>query len=333
MVQGRSLAFSDDSANVNMPFPPKTTFSLFGEADYKTGETPNYSAIDLFHIRKTQSTWYQDIFQSDREPWTNPYDYVWKACRDMQGWFEELNPRTSSSFRKFFELEMLFSTIYILSPSPTIPNISESAKTVVLDYCTKYIAKLSPLVGNEDYQAPITFSDVYRTHTVGKTLISVLYTNRDLHLSERLPGSSHVSLDTSPQSLLSRSPQVDVRRVVTCLYQIIDLMDKFGTRWGFESWPERFQQECSTLLNDLQQGLRQLDPTAARQNEWWDLLVTNDQHEQSRPPLLSHGSSWESYGSTGSYHSSDTLPVDPLAQQSPSAMGTSHDQTGLGIWM
>ncbi|KAK5019758.1 hypothetical protein LTR16_000264 [Cryomyces antarcticus] len=267
MVQSRAFSFSDDSANVK---------ALFGSSTSSLSTTPSQplwrqsfdSARTLFKLRQLQSAWYTALFQTSRVPWPEPYPYIWKTCQELKNWFDTLSPLIHTNMRSFFELELLYSFIYVLSPNSRVPVIHPHAQTLIFEYCIDYASKMLSLLSDPNYTAPLTFNDAMRVYMVGRHLLDVLNQEQERILSGIIPPPPAVPSDSpGPPPLLSMQQYAsNTARSVTCIKQITDILDRFGKRWGYHQWRNRFQNDSENTLMDLEhrrrtseQGLSQYD--------------------------------------------------------------------------
>jgi hypothetical protein len=97
LVQTRAFSFSDDSAKVKIPFQkaPSAPTTPQPMPTQKLWLQSYDHALDLINMRKLQSTWYTDMFQSGRTVWGEPYVYIWKVCDNMGKWYDALPASTS----------------------------------------------------------------------------------------------------------------------------------------------------------------------------------------------------------------------------------------------
>lgn len=244
LVQSRAFSFSDDSAKVKVPFQrsPTSAPTTPSPAPLQKLWSQSYDhALDLINLRKLQSSWYIVMFQSGRTRWDEPYNYIWKTCSDMRKWFDSLPPSTSPSMRAFFELELLYSYVYVLSPSPRIPVISPYAQKLVFEYCTMYADIIFTLIGDSSYALPLTFYDAMRVYMTGRQFLELLQLSTDELLEGQIPPIPKNKQGTSPappiphvalpggESVLS----FNIVRSINCIKQITECLSSFGIRWGY----------------------------------------------------------------------------------------------------
>lgn len=250
LVQTRAFSFSDDSANVKIPFAKSQSSSASSKDPANPPklwmQSPD-QALDLVNLRKLQSVWYTDLFQSGREPWPEPYPYIWSTCAQLGKWFSNLSPTTRQSLRAFFELDLLYSYIYVLSPSPRVPVISPFAQSLIFEYCIRYAETMRRLLSDPNYTAPMTFYDAMRVYMTGRQFLDILHNSTDRLLSGQLPEPPMVSANSAapPQLPLPNVPagsniaHVNTTRSINCIKQLTDCLSRFGVRWGYMSWHTR----------------------------------------------------------------------------------------------
>jgi hypothetical protein len=229
----------------------------------------------MFRIREIQSEWYMDLFHSGREPWQDPYPYIWKQYARMSDWFNDMPQSTLPAIRSFFELELLYSYVYILSPSPRIPHIHEYAQRLIFEHCIAYATNLLNLLNNSSNvtKPPVTFYDAMRAYMTGRQFVDVLTRNMDMILDPRPPSPpapttsqldsedplappSQISPPPFPTPLLpvdQMMPLDPTTRAITALNDFTSVLSNFGLRFGFTHWRDRFQRESSALSAALYQ--------------------------------------------------------------------------------
>ncbi|KAJ6200793.1 Zn(II)2Cys6 cluster transcripitional activator [Bipolaris maydis] len=275
LVQTRAFSFSDEAANVAFPF-------------YSTPMSPKYSspqshlfqqsfdtAIDLFKIREIQSEWYMDLFQSGREPWPDPYQYIWKQYNRMTDWFQDMPQSTLPAVKSFFELELLYSYVYILSPNPRIPHIHEYAQRLIFEHCIAYATNLLAVLDKPSHtvKPPVTYYDAMRAYMTGRQFVDVLSRNLEVILDARpaVPPAPATGTQVESEDPLAPPTQVNAppfpspspagqslpldptTRAINALNDYTTLLSRFGLRFGFIHWRDRFQRESASLSAQLHQ--------------------------------------------------------------------------------
>ncbi|GAB7364384.1 hypothetical protein MBLNU230_g4927t1 [Neophaeotheca triangularis] len=322
LVQTRAFSFSDDSAQVKIPFTRAPTSAPSSPAP--NGQSiwlqSSGHALDLVGLRQIQSKWYTDLFQSGRQAWSEPYPYIWNTCDEMRQWFENLSSSTSDSMRAFFELDLLYSYIYVLSPSPRVPIITPFAQTLIFEHCMRYASLMSQLMDDPGYNAPFTFYDAMRVYMTGRQFLDVLNHNADGLLNGQVPPLPEVLPSTAPPPQMPNIPlppgetvqHFNTNRSIRCLKQTTDCLARFGIRWGYMSWNQRFQKEIEPMLENLHLRRRELQDMGQRRPSMWHhssagsisssnvSLYQRSAHNsaagqsvyQPTPPLLNHSSSY-----------------------------------------
>lgn len=233
------------------------------------------SALDLFRIREIQSEWYMDLFQSGREPLQDAYPYIWKQYAKMSEWFQDMPQSTLPAVKAGFELELLYSYVYILSPSPRIPHISEYAQRLIFEHCISYSINLITLLERPSGTTkPIfTFYDAMRAYMTGRQFVDVLSRNLDVILNpvppsppatnsspmaseDPLAPPAQVGPPQFPAPLLPEgqiTPLDPTMRAINALNDFTQILSNFGLRFGFTHWRDRFQRESAALSAQLYQ--------------------------------------------------------------------------------
>lgn len=216
-----------------------------------------------------------DLFQSGRDPWNDPYPYVWNTYSKMSRWFDDMPASILPSTKAFFELELLYSYVYILSPSPRIPRIQEYAQKLIFEHCIAYANGLLALITSPSsaIKPPITFYDAMRAYMTGRQFVDVLSRNPNALLDPTPPVLPPCSTPDASEDPLSPplvsppppfprpsqtplsdgqpAPQDPVTRAINAVNNFTEILSLFGLRFGFTHWRDRFQRESAPLLSQL----------------------------------------------------------------------------------
>lgn len=270
LVQTRAFSFSDDSTNVTVPYlSAQTAARQQGQLSTTTSNIMLKTldtAPELVKLRRLQSSWYTELFQSGREPWPDPYPSLWRICLTMKEWWDQLPATMNQHIRSFFELNLLYSYVYILAPSPRVPIIAPFAQSLIFEYAIQYSEKMTTHVENRVHAAPISFYDAMRAYMTGRQFIEVLWHNQDRLLSGLIPELPHVPVDSAPPPAVPNTPkdvQANIARSIACIKNFTDCLGLFGMRWGYMSWRDRFQKDSEDLLNSLKRRSWELQDSAS----------------------------------------------------------------------
>lgn len=339
LVQTRAFSLSDEAANVAFPFYSTPMSPKYSSPQSHVFQQSFDAAIDLFKVREIQSEWYMDLFQSGREPWQQPYQYIWKQYNRMAQWFQDMPQSTLPAVKSFFELELLYSYVYILSPNPRIPHIHEYAQRLIFEHCIAYATNLLEVLDkpSNTVKPPITYYDAMRAYMTGRQFVDVLSRNMDVILDPRpavpptpvgtevesedpLAPPTQVSAPPFPSPSLGEGqafPLDPTTRAIHALNDYTSLLSKFGLRFGFIHWRDRFQRESASLSAQLHQRSQvsahpspmgqQLPPPTTYSPQWGSMASVSPQ-----PPHLM-------------YSSLPTTPPSLFPQSSPYASSMSYN--------
>lgn len=246
LVQTRAFSFSDASVTVKVPFSKQPTPSSIS-SDTTASPPPTQwlqtheQAFDLVQLRKLQSAWYTELFQTSREVWDEPYPELWRICDGMRRWFDNISPSTPLHLRQFFELDLLYSYVYVLSPSSRVPRIHQFAQKLIFEHCIRYTDLMLHLISDPAYTAPLTFYDAMRVYMTGRQFIDVLTHSIDMLLSGNVPPHPEVKPSAAPPPAVpvvplppnETLPRFNTYRAINCIKQTMDCMGRFGMRWGY----------------------------------------------------------------------------------------------------
>lgn len=329
----RSFSFSDDASSVTLPFASRPMSPGSSPRQPSMWVQSNESALDLFKLRQLQSACYTQLFQSGREAWANPYSYIWPRYQEMSDWFNKLSSGTLPAIRDFFELELLYTYVYILSPSPRCPKPSENAQRLIFEQAISYADKMRSITSNPtEAKNPLTFYDAIRVYTTGTLFLSVLSSDTETLLRPRsstpvsgLTASN--SLDAEVDPLASQEatapppipfpagdtpgglPKDQTIRAIEAVNNFVEILSYFGLRFGVVggiNHRERFQRDSQPMLTRLFQRQAQMEPNFS--NVWNGGPVTPPTHLSTSP-----GPSF--YPSPASSHYSQTSPLPSYVNQ------------------
>ena len=307
-MQTRTFSFSDNAIGVELPFGRTRTAIEDNVSPLPASGSWLQSfdaAIHLFRLRQMQSEWYHNLFQSGKTAWADPYRYIWQTYYALGSWWKDVEQSTSSMTKTFFELELNYSYVYILSPSPRVPITSDYAQRLLFEHCIIYGDNFLKAVAQDAYLESLTISfyDMMRAYMTGRQLVDILVRNRDVILSDTLPPASHVpSLPTeiyselaSPPISSSSSPlappsipinytststsshqssnfntnESTITRTIASINDFTTVLTALGTRFGYLSWRDSFKKEAEPLLSNLRQRLSEQQTTDSVQVEAW----------------------------------------------------------------
>ena len=252
MVKERAFSFSDDSTNVELPSTPATSAASNWKEKDQLFLQALEPAICLFRLRRLQSAWYHELFLSDRIAWAEPEPYLWNACHEMRRWFEDLPDSITPSVRTKFELEVLYSFIFVLSPSLKVPNIPALGQSLVFEYSIEYTEKMQTVLRDMDSSAIYTFHDILRVYFVGRHFRDVLWQHLERLLNGRLYETPYVPPALlAPLSSPNDNQQNNTTRAIRCINGVVDILDIFGQKSGYMALRDKFSADTRPLLDEL----------------------------------------------------------------------------------
>ena len=253
MVHARSFSFTDDSISVAYPSPLSP---LAQETSGSTLTRPHSLGIALllFQLRRGQSSWYQQLFQSTREPLQQASTYIWQMCQDMHEWSESFPDTLPPVFKDFFELELLYSYVYCIAPSCRVQSVPDYGKTLIFEYSMSYMQKILPISKDPINNAFYTYHDALRVYFIGSQFLAVLAENLDQLLNGIIPYVPFVPGAPPPPPLPPSTGIDNVDRSMNCIAQIKDTLRTFGRRWyDAQALLSSFEAQAGSLLATLHQ--------------------------------------------------------------------------------
>ncbi|KAI9782930.1 MAG: hypothetical protein M1839_004405 [Geoglossum umbratile] len=256
MVHARAFSFTDESTNVALPSLPTKLAAHDPPENNQIWQQPLDSALHIFRLRQLQSSWYQDLFQSGDKPLANQDRYIFGACEKMREWAETIPGTVPTQVREQFELEALYSYVYVLGPTRKMHTISDPARVLTFEYCIAYAQKLLPIARSVGNTAFYTYHDALRVYWLGRLFIATLRESEDLLLNGVPPVMTYVPGPDGPPipPLQNLGRRENASRAISCIGQMISILETYGSRWE-QAAPLRdgFKDESASILANLRQ--------------------------------------------------------------------------------
>jgi hypothetical protein len=258
MVNVKCFSFTDDATSIDLPSMQQSLSSSSHIAgNTLTGPHSLEPALLLFQLRKAQSNWYQELFQTSRDPLQQNSTYIWKMCHDMRVWNESLPKTLPIPIREFFDLELLYSYIYCLAPSCRVPSVSDLGKTLIFEYAIAYMDKISQVCRNFSNNPFYSYHDALRASFIGYQFFAVLQGNKDQLLNGVVP-FVHMTVSGPPPPPIPNIGRTDnVERSMRCMDQIVDVLRTYSERWDNAKVLQASVQYQATELKNELAGWRQ----------------------------------------------------------------------------
>ena len=210
------------------------------------------TALLLFQLRQAQSSWYQELFQSSRDPLQNSSTYIWQMCQEMREWSESFPDSLPLAFKEFFDLELLYSYVYCLAPSCRVQAVTTYGKTLIFEYSIAYMQKIFPISRDPINTAFYTYHDALRVFFVGSQFLAVLSENQDHLLNGIVPYTPVLAGAPPPPPLPSNAGVDNIDRSINCVTHIRETLKTFGHRWDdSKALLSSFEPLAEQLLDSL----------------------------------------------------------------------------------
>lgn len=262
MVHARTFSFTDE--NVDVAFPKARNRSLQA-ASANTGPAappPADPALLLFQLRRAQSFWYQELYQSDPTPFPDPSSFLWQMCQDMKEWGDALPETLPAGLRRMFEQELRYSYVYCIAPSVRAPQITDYTRTLIFEYSLDYLNTMHEIAHSGLSGGFYTYHDAIKVYFMGSQLLAVLRDAETVLLSGRpvpapmsQPGRPPVPQPPKRQVQPNGGPNPDpVQRSLSCLERVPQTFAQYGERWEeAKLLMGSFQQQSSEVVKRLRQ--------------------------------------------------------------------------------
>ncbi|KAM0216798.1 hypothetical protein ACHAPQ_001158 [Fusarium lateritium] len=271
MVHARTFSFTDDT--VNVAFPQASSNARKGSVSSAiTGPQPADPALLLFQLRRAQSHWYQELYQSGSVPLQDPISYIWKMCLDMREWQDTLPNNLPPQIRQLFEQELRYSYVYCIAPSARAPSITDYNRILIFEYSMAYLDTVHEIAHGAQNSGFYTYHDVLRVFFMVNQFLAVLRDAEDMLLSGMPVPIPIARPGTAPAPPLPRRLQPqgmngedNLDRSLRCLDKVSQTLDTYGDRWvDASTWRESFGMRSQETVERLSRR-KQMRDTAREQ--------------------------------------------------------------------
>ena len=235
MVHARTFSFTDNS--INVAFPNTSTKDTAPKPI--TAPQSSDPALLLFQLRRAQSYWYQELYQShSAAPLHDPASFVWQMCLEMREWGESLPQTLPPAVRQMFDQELRYSYVYSIAPSGRAPEITDYSRTLIFEYAVAYLDTMYEIAHNRLNNAFYTYHDTIKVYFMVRQLLAVLSDAEDMLLMGPPipPPMSRPGAPPPPpvprRHITPVMPLEDnLRRSIQCLERVEQTLSKFCERW------------------------------------------------------------------------------------------------------
>lgn len=236
MVHARSFSFTDDA--INVAFPKRSAVDRkVSMSGAMTGPQPADPALLLFQLRRAQSHWYQELYQSDPTPFADPTSYHWQMCLDMREWGDSLPNTLPVDIRRMFDQELRYSYVYCIAPSARAPQITDYSRILIFEYSLTYLDTMHEIAHSALHSAFYTYHDALKVYFMANQFIAVLRDAENLLFSGQpisvpLARPGNAPPPPIPRRGMPGLPSEDnIERSLNCLERVPQTLQKFGERW------------------------------------------------------------------------------------------------------
>jgi len=235
MVHARCFSFTDNAINVAFPSTP----SKKAVHDAMPGPHSPDPALLMFQLRRAQSFWYQELYQSHASaPLPDPSAYIWQMCYEMQEWAASLPQKLPASVRQLFDQELRYSYVYCIAPSARAPEITDYNRTLIFEYALAYLDTMHDIAQDGLNSAFYTYHDALKVYFMASQLLAVLWDAEQMLLDGPPVPRPMVRPGTAPPPPNPRRHiqgvplESNASRSLSCLERVDHTLGRFGERWN-----------------------------------------------------------------------------------------------------
>ncbi|KAA8644583.1 fungal specific transcription factor domain-containing protein [Aspergillus tanneri] len=245
----RTFSFSDDSVNVALPAAGSglTEPSLI----FLHSSEP---AWHLIKIRRILSAGYQRKYFNASDLLSQTVVSNWTLYAEASEWFDHPPKAVPQYFPMLYKLELLYTTVMILSPTCQYCNLCDYDKVLLFDRCMQYIAEFHRILKDDRWLPFMTFLDIQRVYQVSVRFTDVVARDFDLVLSSTVPALPPLPYNALVPPILDAENTLNSHaRAIECLIQIQVIL-QFGVRkWRLDGLLDGFQQHSACVRGQLMQ--------------------------------------------------------------------------------
>ncbi|PYI12393.1 hypothetical protein BO78DRAFT_3074 [Aspergillus sclerotiicarbonarius CBS 121057] len=238
----RTFSFSDDSVNVALPSSATSLGASITEKSHiflRSSEP----AWHIVRIRQILSEAYQRKYFHEHETSLQPPVSTWTLCSRAYEWFDKIPSNTPNYFPVLYRLELLYTTVMILSPSDGNPALCDYSKIALFDCCMRYINQLHEVLRNPTWLPFLTFLDIERAYQVAQRFIGDMTDSHDLLLNPSIPALPTVPPEVPEPLILNGEDCMSFyARATECLSQSHNLLQYGARKWEATTIFAEFQQ-------------------------------------------------------------------------------------------
>lgn len=288
MVHARTFSFTDDTINVAFPSLPGIGA---GRKASVAGPIAGPQSADparlLFQLRRAQSHWYQELYQSGSTPLSDPVSYIWNICHDMREWQESLPATLAPEVRRLFEQELRYSYVYCIAPSTRAPHITDYNRILIFEHSMAYLDTVHDIIHSEQNAGLDTYHDVLRVYFMANQLLAVLRVAEDMLLSGApvpipLPRAGAAPAPPLPRRLQPQgmSGEDNIDRSLRCLEKVSQTLSAHGERWSDACmWRDSFQGISEEIIERLRRRRQMRDATREQHHRQYQSRTTPPHHQ------------------------------------------------------
>lgn len=293
MVHARTFSFTDDAVNVAFPHASGFGGRKVSNPGPIAGPQSADPALLLFQLRRAQSHWYQELYQSGSTPLQDPISYIWNMCLDMREWAESLPPTLAPGIRQLFEQELRYSYVYCIAPSARAPQITDYNRILIFEHSMAYLDTIHEIAHGSQNPGFYTYHDVLRIYFMANQFLAVLRDAEDMLLSGvpvpiPIPRPGAAPAPPLPRRLQAQGlgGEDNLDRSLRCLDRVSQTLGTYGDRWEDAAmWRESFGRISEEVVERLSRR-KQARDVAREQHQ---MQYQNGGMQPQQAPVQMHG--------------------------------------------
>lgn len=271
MVHARTFSFTDDSTDVVFPNSSVRTSAQQPMAPSQSSDP----ALLLFQLRRAQSFWYQELYQSHTvAPLHDPTSFVWQMCLEMREWGESLPQTLPPAIRQMFDQELRYSYVYCIAPSARSPDITDYNRILIFEHSVAYLDAMYEIAHNSINMAFYSYHDALKVYFMANQLLAVLLDAENMLLmgssiAAPIPRPGGPPPPVIPQRILGPNMRMEdnLSRSLHCLERVTSTLGKFGERWEESAMFKLSFERISGETTERLRRRKEMQDTAAMEQQ------------------------------------------------------------------
>ena len=249
MTFTRTLSFSDDSVNVELPFSGLTAQPLLVNSFSSSINSIDIS-INLVKFRRSQSKYYQDLFGASRTALYEPWQNRCGALEGLNTCFTSLSDSAPAFLKHILHAELFYMCILLVQPLRAT-RIDPYGISLLFEYSVGYAQSTWLVCHHSRVFNSCTRLELVRATFVAQTLLHLLQDPIGLLFDVKEPSLPPIAPDLALPPLQRRTIPETATKAIDAITQMDQIIDMLGKKFGYPDIYSSFKRESALTLQSL----------------------------------------------------------------------------------